>query len=59
MRKIVYGWFASIAGILLGGLLLCFPQIIPFAVVLLVLSGICFVVTGVLSIFAAVGYFDD
>lgn len=59
MKKILYVWFVSILGILLGGLLLCVPQIIPFAITLLVLSGVLFVFTGFLSILEYVGCLDD
>ena len=51
MKKVVGGWIGSIVGILLGGFLLCFPQIAPFAIVLIIISGILFVSLGVLALF--------
>lgn len=51
MKKVVGGWIGSIVGFLLGGFLLCFPQIIPFAITLMVISGILFVSLGVLAVF--------
>lgn len=58
MKKIFYVWFASIAGILTGGLLLCRPEIIPFAIILIAISAILFLVTGILSIFVLCDYFE-
>lgn len=51
MKKAIGGWVASIFGFLLGGFLLCFPQAIPFAIVLMVMSGLLFIILGVLAIF--------
>ena len=51
MKKVIGGWIGSIVGFLLGGFLLCFPQIIPFAITLMVMSGILFVSLGVLAVF--------
>ena len=55
MKKMVGGWIGSIVGFLLGGFLLCFPQIIPFAITLLVISGILFICLGVLAVFMHYG----
>ena len=54
MRKIIFIWLASIVGCLLGGILLCIPEILPFAITLTALSGVLFVFTGLLSILAIV-----
>jgi hypothetical protein len=50
MKKIIYIWLASIVGLLLGGFLLCVPQILPFAITLTALSGVLFIFTGILAI---------
>ena len=50
LNKVIAGWIISILGVLLGGFLLCLPQIIPFAVVLIVISGILFVFLGILAL---------
>jgi hypothetical protein len=55
MKKIIIGWICSIVGILFGGFLLCFPQIIPFAIVLIATSGILFVSLGVVALFIKQG----
>ena len=54
MKKIIFIWLASIIGCLLGGILLCIPDILPFAITLTALSGTLFVFTGLLSIIAIV-----
>lgn len=51
LKKVIEGWIASIFGVLLGGFLLCFSQIVPFAIVLMVMSGILFMCLGVLALF--------
>jgi hypothetical protein len=51
LKIAIIGWISSIIGILLGGFLLCFPQIAPFAIVLMVTSGIIFVCLGVVAVF--------
>ena len=55
MKKIIYIWLASIVGTLVGGVLLCIPEILPFAITLTALSGVLFVFTGILSILAING----
>jgi hypothetical protein len=55
LKKVVGGWIASIFGILLGGFLLCFPPTVPFAIVLIVISGILFVCLGALALFINAG----
>ena len=55
MKKIIIGWICSIFGILLGGFLLCFPQILPFAIVLTATSGILFISLGVAALFMKEG----
>lgn len=51
MKKVLGGWIGSIVGFLLGGFLLCFPQVIPFAITLMAASGVLFVCFGVLALF--------
>ena len=46
MKKFIYCWLVSIVGILLGGMLLCFTQVVPFAVTLLGLSSFIFIAVG-------------
>ena len=55
MKKVVGGWIGSIVSFLIGGFLLCFPQILPFAITLMVISGILFVCLGVLALFMKCG----
>ena len=50
-KKVIRGWIASIFGALLGGFLLCFPQFVPFAIVLIAVSGILFACLGVVALF--------
>ena len=50
-KKVIIGWIASIFGVLLGGFLLCFQATVPFAIVLMVMSGILFVCLGALALF--------
>jgi hypothetical protein len=57
MKKVIYIWLASIIGTLVGGLLFCIPQILPFAITLTALSGVTFVFTGILSILVLAGCF--
>lgn len=59
MKKVIYIWLASIVGLLLGGILLCIPQILPFAIVLTALSGVLFVFTGILAILVLAGCFNN
>ena len=51
LKIAIIGWISSIIGVLLGGFLLCFPQVVPFAIVLMVTSGIVFVCLGIVAIF--------
>lgn len=51
LKIVIIGWISSIIGSLLGGFLLCFPQIGPFAVTLIVMSGIVFICLGVVALF--------
>ena len=51
MKKVIGGWIGSIVGFLLGGFLLCFPQIVPFAITLMAMSGVLFVCLGVTALF--------
>ena len=55
LKKVIDGWIASIFGFLLGGFLLCFPQIVPFAITLMVVSGILFVCLGAVALFIKSG----
>jgi hypothetical protein len=55
LKKVIMGWIASIFGVLLGGFLLCFQLTIPFAIVLIVMSGILFVCLGALALFINAG----
>jgi hypothetical protein len=55
MKKIIGGWISSIIGFLLGGFLLCFPQIIPFAITLMVVSGLLWVCLGMLALLIKCG----
>ena len=55
MKKVIGGWIGSIIGFLLGGFLLCFPQIIPFAITLMVVSGIMWVCLGTIALFIKCG----
>lgn len=56
MKKVVGGWIGSIVGFLVGGFLLCFPQIVPFAITLMVISGVLFISLGVLALFLKYDY---
>lgn len=55
MKKVMSGWIGSIVGFLLGGFLLCFSQILPFAITLMAVSGVLFVCLGVLALFIKSG----
>ena len=57
MKKVVGGWIGSIVSFLIGGFLLCFPQVLPFAITLMVVSGILFICLGVLALFIKSGCF--
>lgn len=59
MKKLVGGWIGSIFGFLLGGFLLCFPQTIPFATTLTIVSGLLFVALGVLTLFMKCGCLEE
>ncbi len=58
MKGLLIAVILSIVAILLGGFLLCFPQIIPFAITLIVMGGVGFLIFGALAIAAACDYFD-
>jgi polyferredoxin len=58
MKGLIIAVILSIVAILLGGFLLCFPQIIPFAITLIVLGGLGFISFGILAIATACRYFD-
>ena len=51
MKKVIGGWIGSIVGFLFGGFLLCFPQFVPFAITLMVVSGVLFVCLGITALF--------
>ena len=57
MKGLIIALILSVVFILLGGFILCFPQLIPFAITLIVLGGVGFVV-GILAIDAKCNYFD-
>ena len=51
LKKVIGGWIGSIVGLLLGGFLLCFQPIVPFAITLMVVSGVLFVCLGITAVF--------
>lgn len=52
MKGLVTAVILSIVAMLLGGFLLCFPQFSPFAITLITVGGVCFVVFGAVAITA-------
>lgn len=55
MKKVIIGWICSVIGILIGGVLLCIPSILYFAITLIGISGISYVVLGVLALLMRTG----
>ena len=58
MKGLIIALILSGVFILLGGFILCFPKFMPFAITLIFLGGIGFVVFGILAIAAYCDYFD-
>ena len=58
MKGLIIALILSVVFILLGGFVLCFPQFIPFAITLIILGGVGFVVFGILAIAVKCNYFD-
>lgn len=50
MKSLIIAVILSIVAILLGGFLLCFPQISPFAITLIAVGGLGFLIFGILAI---------
>lgn len=58
MKGLIIAIILSVVAILLGGFILCFPQFIPFAIILIALGGVGFVVFGILAVAVKCNYFD-
>ncbi len=58
MKGLIIALILSVIFILLGGFILCFPHFIPFAITLIVLGGVDFVVFGILAIATKCNCFD-
>lgn len=58
MKGLIIAIILSVIAILVGGFICCFPQFIPFAITLITLGTVGFVVFGVLAIAAKCNYFN-
>lgn len=58
MKSLIVAIILSVIAILFGGFVFCFPQFIPFAITLITLGSVGFVVFGILAIAVKCNYFN-